>query len=177
MKTQFGQEVLSLRVDKDSFFRNDMDSPIPSSDRSSFQGLNYFPPDEGYRVTSKLERFDSPKHVTMATSTGTRQTYLRYGVFNFEVKGQTVKLIVYKSAEDPYARGLFLPFSDETSGHETYAAGRYLDLEEQGGDDYELDFNTAYNPYCAYSEAYTCPIPPVENRLPVKILAGEKNYK
>jgi uncharacterized protein (DUF1684 family) len=177
MKIQFGQEVLSLRLEKDSFFRIDMDSPIPSSDRSSFKGLNYFPPDEGYRVTSKLERFDSPKHIIMATSTGTRQTYLRYGAFTFEIKGQRAKLIVYKSAEDRYARGLFLPFSDETSGNETYAAGRYLDLEEQGGDDYELDFNTAYNPYCAYSEDYTCPIPPVENRLSVKILAGEKNYK
>ena len=86
-------------------------------------------------------------------------------------------MTVYKSAEDPYAPGLFLPFSDETSGHETYATGRYLDLEEQGGDDYELDLNSAYNPYCAYSEDYPCPVPPVENRLPVKILAGEKNYK
>src|SRR5229473_1737775 len=82
---QFGQEVLSLRVDKDSFFRNDMDSPIPSSDRSSFKGLNYFPPDEGYRVSSKLERFDPPKHITMATSKGTRQTYWRYGAFTFEI--------------------------------------------------------------------------------------------
>src|SRR5260370_23201158 len=111
----------------------------------------------------------------MATSTGTRQTYLRYGTFTFEVKGQSVKVIVYKSAEDPNAQGLFLPFSDETSGHETYAAGRYLDLEEQGGDDYELDFNIAYNPYFAYSAHYTCPIRPVENRLRVKILSGEKN--
>lgn len=177
MRTQFGQEVLSLRADKDSFFRNHMDSPIPQSVRANFNGLNYFLPDEGYRVSSKLERFDSPKHIVMATSTGTRRTYLRYGAFTFEIKGRSLKLIVYKSAEDPYARSLFLPFSDETSGRETYAAGRYLDLEEQGGDDYELDFNTAYNPYCAYSEHYTCPIPPVENRLPVKILAGEKNYK
>jgi uncharacterized protein (DUF1684 family) len=177
MKTQFGQEVLSLRVDKDSFFKKDMDSPIPSSDRSSFKGLNYFPPDEGYRVSSKLERFDSPKHIVMATSTGTRQTYLRYGAFTFEIKGRSLKLIVYKSAEDPHAQSLFLPFSYETSGHETYAAGRYLDLEELGGDDYGLDFNMAYNPYCAYSQDYTCPVPPVENRLPVKILAGEKNYK
>jgi uncharacterized protein (DUF1684 family) len=177
MKTQFGQEVLSLRADKDSFFRNDMDSPIPQGERANFKGLNYFLPDEGYRVSSKLERFDSPKHIIMATSTGTRQTYLRYGAFTFEIKGRSLKLIVYKSAEDPYAQSLFLPFSDETSGRETYPAGRYLDLEEQGGDDYELDFNTAYNPYCAYCEDYTCPIPPVENRLSVKILAGEKNYK
>ncbi len=177
MKAQFEKEVLSLRVDKDSYLRNDMDSPIPPIERSGFKGLNYFPPDEGYRVISKLERFDMPKHIMMATSTGTRQAYMRYGAFTFEVKGRSLKLIVYKSAEDPYARSLFIPFSDETSGRETYAAGRYLDLEEQGGDDYELDFNMAYNPYCAYSEDYTCPIPPVENKLPVKILAGEKNYK
>jgi len=114
----------------------------------------------------------------IATSTGTRQAYMRYGAFTFEIEGRSLKLIVYKSAEDhPYSRSLFIPFSDETSGRETYAAGRYLDLEEQGGDDYELDFNMAYNPYCAYSEEYTCPLPPAENKLSVRILAGEKNYK
>jgi uncharacterized protein (DUF1684 family) len=177
MRTQFQQEVLSLRADKDSYFRNDMDSPIPLNERRSFKGLKYFPPDQGYRVTSKLERFDLPKQIMITTSTGTRQAYLRYGAFTFEIEGRSLKLIVYKSTEDPYARSLFVPFSDETSGRETYAAGRYLDIEEQGGDNYELDFNLAYNPYCAYSEEYTCPIPPVENRLPVKILAGEKNYK
>ncbi len=177
MKTQFEQEVLSLRVDKDSFLKNDIDSPIPPNERANFKGLNYFPPDPGYRVSSKLERFDTPKHITMATSTGTQQAYLRYGAFAFRIQGRSLKLVVYKSAEDPYARSLFIPFSDETSRHDTYSAGRYLDLEEQGGDDYELDFNMAYNPYCAYSEGYTCPIPPAENKLPVKILAGEKNYK
>jgi uncharacterized protein (DUF1684 family) len=177
MKIQSEQEVLSLRIDKDSYLRNDIDSPIPPNERPNFKGLKYFPPDQGYRVTSKLERFDMPKQIMIATSTGTRQAYLRYGAFTFEIEGRSLKLIVYKSTEDPYARSLFIPFSDETSGRETYAAGRYLDLEEQGGDDYELDFNMAYNPYCAYSEEYTCPIPPAENKLPVKILAGEKNYK
>jgi uncharacterized protein (DUF1684 family) len=177
MKTQFEQEILSLRVDKDSFLGKDMDSPIPPSDRSSFKGLNYFPPDQAYRVTTKLERFDKPKPVVMATSRGTRQAYLKHGTLTFQIKGTSLKLVVYKSAEDPYSRSLFAPFSDATSGRETYASGRYLDLEEQGGDDYELDFNMAYNPYCAYSEEYTCPIPPAENKLPVEILAGEKNYK
>ena len=177
MNTQFEKEVLSLRVDKDSFFRNDIDSPIPPGERSSFRGLKYFPPDEDYRISSKLERFDSPKPTMIATSTGTRQAYLRYGALAFKTEGRNLRLIAYKSAEDPYARSLFVPFSDETSGRETYGSGRYLDLEEHGGDDYELDFNMAYNPYCAYSEEYTCPIPPVENKLPVKILAGEKNYK
>lgn len=177
MKANFEHEINTLRSDKDSFLRNDIDSPIPPSERPKFKGLNYFPPDESYRVTSKLKRFDTPKHIVIATSTGTRQSYLRYGAFTFEIRGRSLKLFVYKSAEDPYARSLFVPFSDVTLGSETYAAGRYLDLEEHGGDDYEVDFNMAYNPYCAYSEEYTCPIPPVENRLPVKILAGEKNYK
>jgi len=177
MKAQAEQEVISLRVDKDSFFRNDIDSPIPPSERSNFKGLNYFPSDDRYRVTSKLERFDTPKPIMIATSTGTRQAYMRYGAFTFEIEGRSLKLIVYRSAEDPYSRSLFIPFSDETSGRETYAAGRYLDLEQQGGDDYELDFNMAYNPYCAYSEEYTCPLPPAENKLSVRILAGEKNYK
>lgn len=177
MKIQFQQEVLSLRADKDSYLKNDIDSPLPPNQRPSFKGLKYFPPDQGYRVASTLERFDIPKQIMMATSTGTRQGYSRYGAFTFEIEGLSLKLIVYKSTEDPYARSLFIPFSDETSGHETYAAGRYLDIEEQGGDNYELDFNMAYNPYCAYSEEYTCPIPPAENKLPVKILAGEKNYK
>jgi len=130
MKTEFEQEVLSLRVDKDSF-KNDMDSPIPRNERPNFKGLNYFPPDRGYRVTSKLERFDTPKPTMIATSTGTRKAYLRYGVITFGIKGRDLRLIVYKSAEDPYARSLFIPFSDETSGRETYAAGRYLDLEGQ----------------------------------------------
>jgi uncharacterized protein len=177
MKAQFEQEVMSLRADKDSFLRNNIDSPIPPSERPSFKGLKYFPPDDSYRVTSKLERFDTPKPIVISTSTGTQQAYVRYGAFSFQIQGKTLKLFVYKSAEDPYARSLFVPFSDATSGRETYGAGRYLDLEEQGGDDYELDFNMAYNPYCAYSEEYTCPIPPIENRLPVRILAGEKNYK
>jgi uncharacterized protein (DUF1684 family) len=177
MKIQSKQEVLSLCIDKDSYLRNDIDSPIPPNERTNFKGLNYFPPDPGYRVASKLERFDTSKHIMMATSTGTRQAYLRYGAFTFEIEGRSLKLIVYKSAEDPYSRSLFIPFSDQTSRRETYAAGRYLDIEEQGGNDYELDFNMAYNPYCAYSEEYTCPIPPAENKLPVKILAGEKNYK
>lgn len=111
------------------------------------------------------------------TSKGTRQAYLRYGTFSFELKGKKLRLFVYKSAEDPYTRSLFVPFSDATSGHETYGAGRYLDLEEHGGDVYELDFNGSYNPFCAYNDGYICPVPPSENKLPVEILAGEKNYK
>src|SRR5437667_5479452 len=119
MKTQADQAVLALRVDTDSFLKADMDSPIPPNERANFKGLNYFPPDPDYRVASKLERFDTPKPIIMATSTGMPQAYLRNGAFTFEIEGRSLKLIVYKSAEDPYARSLFIPFSDQTSGRET----------------------------------------------------------
>lgn len=171
------QEVRSDRLEKDAYFRNDPDSPIPRGQRSQFKGLNYYPPDPSYTIPSKLERYDKPDPVMINTSKGTQQAYVKYGSLGFELRGKRLKLYVYKSAEDPFSRSLFVPFSDATSGIETYKSGRYLDLEEHGGDEYDLDFNMAYNPFCAYSEEYICPIPPAENRLAVKILAGEKNYK
>src|SRR5207244_11661578 len=99
MKAQADQEVISLRVDKDSFFRNDIDSPIPPSERSNFKGLNYFPPDDRYRVTSKLERFDTPKPIMIDTSKGTRQAYMRYGALFLAITGRRLKLIDYNYCE------------------------------------------------------------------------------
>jgi uncharacterized protein (DUF1684 family) len=174
---RFAREFEGLRKEKDEFFRTDLDSPIPPEQRSKFKGLNYFPAEEDYRVAGLMESFDEPQPVFIATSTGSRQSYLKYGVVRFEIASTKLHLVVYKSAEDPFARSLFIPFSDETSGRETYQAGRYLDIEEHGRDEYEIDFNMAYNPYCAYNDLYTCPIAPRENRLPIRILAGEKNYK
>jgi hypothetical protein len=176
-KDNFEEELRDLRRDKDSFFRADIDSPIPPDKRPTFRGLNYYPPDKAFRVQARLTRFDSPEPLKVDTSTGEPQTYLKYGKIEFEIQGSRMQLFVYKSAENPFAMSLFLPFRDTTSGSETYGSGRYLDLEEQGGDEYQLDFNKAYNPYCAYDGSYTCPIPPRENILPVRIVAGEKNYK
>jgi uncharacterized protein len=175
--SSYEQQIDTLRREKDEFFRTDLDSPIPPEQRSTFRGLSYYPPEKSYMVSARLERFDKPQPTLIQTSTGSRQSYVRYGRVEFDFSGTRLRLVVYKSAEDPFARSLFIPFSDETSGRETYGSGRYLDLEEQGGENYELDFNLAYNPYCAYNDQYTCPIPPRENRLPVRILAGEKNYK
>ncbi len=170
-------QITGFRKEKDIYFRDDPDSPIPADKRANFKGLIYYSPDPTYRVKARLDRYDRPEPTMVVTSKGTEQAYMKHGTFTFQLQGMTLRLAVYKSAEDPFARSLFIPFSDETSGAETYNAGRYLDLEEQGGDDYQLDFNLAYNPYCAYNDQYTCPIPPRENKLPVKILAGEKNYK
>jgi uncharacterized protein len=176
-KKSFQEEVDTLRKEKDHFFKSDLDSPILPEGRSGFRGLVYYPPDPSFRVTARLARLDKPELVLIETNTGTARAYLKYGTLNFNVDGVNMQLVVYKSTEDPYAPSMFVPFSDETSGFETYMSGRYLDLEESGGDHYELDFNMAYNPYCAYNNRYTCPIPPKENKLPVKILAGEKKYK
>ena len=136
--------------------------------------MNYYFPDPAYRVRAGLDRYEKPEPIIVATSKGNRQAYLKHGTFTFQLQGAKLRLFVYKSVEDPFARSLFIPFSNETSGRVRYAAGRYLDLEELGGDDYELDFNIVYIPYCAYGEEYTCPIPPAENKLPVGFLPDRR---
>jgi len=113
----------------------------------------------------------------LGTNTGEIRRGLRYGYFDFQVGDQTCRLQVYR-LEDASGVGasLFIPFRDSTSGQETYAAGRYIDLKENISGVYDLDFNRAYNPYCAYNSEFSCPIPPAENTLNVAIHAGEKKY-
>jgi len=127
--------------------------------------------------TVQLNRYSRPKQVKLATNTGEIRRGLRYGYFDFQVSGQTCRLQVYR-LEDASGSvpSLFIPFRDATSGVETYASGRYIDLQENTSGKYELDFNRAYNPYCAYNSEFSCPIPPVENTLGVAIRAGEKKY-
>ena len=164
-----------FREDKDEFFKTGEESPLPSGRRSSLQGLKYFAPDPAFRFEAGLHRHANPDGVVMTTSKGTRQLFNRVGYFELDVGGTHVRLHAYQSAErvDPT---LFVPFRDKTSGNESYGAARYLDLEVQHDDRYAVDFNYAYNPYCAYSDDYVCPLPPQENWLQVPISAGEKKY-
>ncbi len=171
------QEVEKFRKEKDSFFKSDNESPIPEEERLSFGGLKYFQPSSEFRVKAKLTSFEKPEVITMVTSKGTVRSYLKYGTFDFELQGRKMRLFAYQAADNPHEHSLFVPFTDETSARESYGAGRYLDLEEARRNEYVLDFNLAYNPYCAYSENYVCPFPPSENKLPVAVRAGEKNYK
>jgi uncharacterized protein (DUF1684 family) len=165
--------LAAYRASKDDGLRSNP-SPIPDSLRSSFTGLAYFPaaPELVFRVA--LQRFDKPEVVKIAgTKKDDIRTMLRTGTFSFPVDGKICTLTAYKSEDG--RGGLFIPFRDATSNRETYGVGRYLDLEEQPGNGpYVLDFNLAYNPYCAYNENYTCPLVPKENILPVEIRAGEK---
>ena len=163
------------RGQKDEFFRDGHDSPLGHERGGTFRGLSYFEPDPTVRFEVMLRRHLGTDSVIMETSKGTRQLFNKVGYFDLVISGQTVRLQAYQSAEreDP---SIFVPFRDATSGNETYGAARYLDLEVEHNDEYVVDFNYAYNPYCAYSEEYVCPLPPRENWLTVPIRAGEKNY-
>ena len=175
------KEIEELRREKDWFFKEGEDSPIPHQSRHSFAGLAYFPVDPKYRVRARLVRDPNPQRVVLATSKGIPRDMIRVGVFEFEIDGTKQRLAAFKSAPQPghhhhEDRNLFVPFRDATSGKETYGAARYLDIEALPTDEYVLDFNVAYNPYCAYSDDYVCPFPPRENWLTVPIRAGEKNF-
>lgn len=170
--------ALQERLAKDVTFRSDAGSPIPAQERKGFRGLSYFPLNPALRFQVKLHRYAGPKQIRMATNTGEIRSGLLYGYFEFPVGSQTCKLQVYR-LDDASDRGpsLFIPFRDATSGKETYGAGRYIDLTENTSGVYDLDFNRAYNPYCAYNIEYSCPLPPAENTLPVPMRAGEKIYR
>lgn len=171
----YADETKRWRKEKDAYFGSSDDSPIPHGERHSFIGLDYFEPDERYRLSLNLHRYADPLVVTMVTSKGTQQRFHRYGYFEFEMQGKRVQLQAYRSAERADEH-LFVPFRDGTSGKESYGASRYIDLDLSPGDSYILDFNKAYNPYCAYSDDYVCPLPPRENSLDVELRAGEKKY-
>ena len=161
------------RVEKDHFFKHSSYSPI--EDRASFGGLDYYPPDPAFRYELQLQEAEHPEVLTLQTSTGDEQTYHRLGTVAFEVEGEPAQLAVYQSTSH---EGLFLPFRDATSGNETYGAGRYLEPHDLGDGRLLVDFNLCYSPFCAYSDAYSCPLPPFENHLTrVAIRAGEKAYK
>lgn len=169
-----------FREEIDDFMQYDPHSPLEHQDQQNYNGLNYYDENPNFIFEATIEHFpeDEPA-VTMQTSTGDIRNFRRWGHFPFTVDGQTVQLTIY-SDEEGY--DLFLPFKDKTNGDTTYGAGRYLDNNRPGlrlPDENRLiiDFNYCYNPYCAYSEYYSCPLPPRENWLPIAIPAGEKNYK
>jgi len=167
------------RVQKDAAFKYAPTSPIPDEHKKDFPGLSYFPVDPRYRFHLKISRLEQPPHFMILTSTGMQREAVKYGFFEFAMDGEPCSLSVYKllDIQGRFPGYLFIPFSDASSGKETYGGGRYLDLKENDSGFYDLDFNLAYNPSCAYGKpGYNCPIPPRENHLAVPVRAGEKNY-
>lgn len=161
-----------FRKNKDEFFTNYPESPLTREQKKGFKGLQYFPENPALALEVMVEEFPEKKTITMQTSTGDVQDYVRFGRFSFTVDGQAAQLTVYGTGHE-----FFLPFADSLAGTETYPAGRYLEPQALGGGRFLVDFNYAYNPYCAYNERWSCPIPPAENRLKVAIRAGEKIFE
>jgi uncharacterized protein len=166
------------RSQKDASFKSGSDSPLLPEDKQRFQGLSYYSYNPDLRFSVRLNRYRSPEQVRLGTNTGEIRSGLRYGYFDFKVQDKDCRLQVYRLEDVPESGGsdLFIPFRDSTVGTETYSSGRYIDLKENTSGIYELDFNRAYNPSCAYNSEYSCPVPPAENTLAVAIRAGEKKF-
>ncbi len=156
------------RRQKDRFFKTHPQSPLTPAQQAAFDGLRWYPPNPALDLEVTAEPFAEQLSVQVQTTSGTVQTFLRWGQFTFEVDGQPARLTLYQASY-----GFFLPFADSGAGVETYPAGRYLEPEHLGGGRFHVDFNLAYNPYCAYNDGWTCPITPPENRLKAAIRAGE----
>lgn len=171
----YREAVEQIRVSKDEAFRVSVDSPIPEGQRATFKGLAYFPIDASYSVPASLaeERSADPVIIELATSRNTVDRLARVGTITFRLAGTRYALTAFATAADGLDR-LFVPFGDLTNRQETYGGGRYLNLTRTATGLYDLDFNTAFNPYCVYDVNYTCPLPPPENRLQVAIRAGER---
>jgi uncharacterized protein len=174
-------EIISQRDLKNSEFSDSLTSPLKQSDIASFHGLNYFDINQSYKVAAIFLLDTSMPVFSMATTTDRLPNYRVYGFVDFKIKDTLCRLTVYQNADykdDPvYGNTLFIPFRDATCGKQSYEAGRYFDIPIPVGDSVLLDFNTAYNPYCAYNKRWSCPLVPRENWLEITILAGEKKFK
>lgn len=174
-------EINSQRDLKNSEFSDTLSSPLKQSDIANFHELNYFAIDEAYKVAAVFSLDTSTPVFSMATTTDRLPNYRIYGFVDFKVKDTLCRLTVYQNADykdDPvYGNTLFIPFRDATNGKQSYEAGRYFDIPVPFSDSVLLDFNTAYNPYCAYDKRWSCPLVPSENWLEIAILAGEKKFK
>jgi hypothetical protein len=172
----YADAVNQFRADKDDYYRSGPHSPIPVEQRETFEGLPYYAVDESLVFDDRrLEPYtgEEPENFEIPTSDGRLRPAHRAGILRFDIGGEPRQLTAYTFNEGD-GESLFVPFLDATSGRETYGAGRYLDLEPEEDGSYTLDFNLAYHPSCVYDPKYSCPLTPAENRLPVKIEAGER---
>ncbi len=155
-------------------------SPLTKQDAISFSSLEFYPINKKFVVTADFKRTPNEKPFKMLTTTSRLAEYIKYGIATFTIDSTTYQLNIYQNIEltkkPEYKEYLFLPFTDETTGKESYSGGRYIDLSKPKGNKLTIDFNKAYNPYCAYNEKYSCPIPPAENHLKIEIKAGVKKY-
>lgn len=174
---EYKNQIENSRKEKDEFMKSGDGSPFKNVPEP-FTGLKYFPPDPKFRIVADLEPIENRNVVVLATSDKKEQRYIEYAWATFSIDRVKCKLLILEVIDNgPFKGTLFLSFADQSSAIETYGAGRYLDVKKTpGASSITLDFNEAYNPYCAYSEDFSCPFPPKENVLSVIIAAGEKIY-
>jgi len=162
-------------------FSDRKESPLTDEGFKNFISLDFFPIDSTFKITAKFELEKNQETFEMPTTTERLPIYKTYGKALFNIDGKELVIHIYQNQdlikEDKYKNHLFIPFMDTTNGNETYEGGRFIDLEIPKGNTIVIDFNTAYNPYCAYNHKYSCPIPPKENKLEVAVKAGVKAYK
>ncbi len=174
-----GETVFQIKMNAE--FKDATKSPLKDKDRKDFKGLDFFKVDSTYVVTAKFERTPYETPFEMKTTTERLPVYVKYGIITFKLKGNDYRLNVYQNQDlmkkEGYDDYLFLPFLDDTNSEETYGGGRYIDLTAPEADELVIDFNKAYNPYCAYNEKYSCPIVPRDNYLDLKVEAGVKNFQ
>lgn len=177
-KDSLNESIQKFQKELNTDYSDSLHSPLSKADRLKFKGHDFYPLDLTYCVIAELKRTPEEKIFKMKTTTDRLPEYVKFGEVHFKIKDKKYKLNVYKSEELSKRQGfedyLFLPFKDLTSGKETYGGGRFIDLKAKDGDKMIVDFNKAYNPYCAYSDQYSCPVPPPENFLETEVKAGIK---
>ena len=177
-----GETVYQQKLN--AVFKDASKSPLKNKDLKSFKGLDFFPVDSSYIIIASIEKTPDTPFLGMATNTDEKSYYRKYGILTFTLKGKEMQLTLYESLEESenpvFEDYLFLPFTDETSGNDSYGGGRYMDVFKSNintNGTLKLNFNNTYNPYCAYNDDYSCPLTPRDNHLSMEILAGVKNFK
>jgi len=176
-KTEYQQKLNAV-------FKDASKSPLKNKDLKSFKGLDFFPVDSSYIIIASIEKTPDTPFLGMATNTEEKSYYRKFGILTFTLKEKEMQLTLYESLEESenpvFKDYLFLPFTDETSGSDSYGGGRYMDVFKSKintNGTLELNFNNTYNPYCAYNDDYSCPLTPRDNHLSMEILAGVKDFK
>lgn len=176
-ESSYEQQVYGWRKDKDRFFKQDPSSPIEN--KENFKGLKYFEPNMKYKINAHLVPLHDTVPFTVVRTDGKKDQYFKFAIATFQLDKKEYQLTLLKQTSPKEGENeniLFLPFTDKTTGELSYNTGRYLDIELKDQNEVVIDFNFAYNPFCAYNPRYSCPIPPKENYLDTEILAGEKIY-
>ncbi len=175
------QEVYVEKIERErerqfKFLRFNPESPLSTEQKNELNALSFYPINIDYRIRAKMVPAEDRRVVEIPMTDGTIEKYIKHSYAEFELKGEKQRLLLLQAVSEVDKRNFFLAYADETSGVDTYGGGRYLNLRQDGKSSVLIDFNLAYNPYCAYNPDYACPLPPKENIMNIAIEAGEKDY-